>query len=81
MALWALVIAIEEYPAIQGMAKRLDGTHNAGRRFREWLIKNKRVPAANIVACAGAQCRWRTAGTTSDAVTKALEDLVIPLSR
>src|SRR5262245_33536779 len=39
MAVRALVIAIENYPAVQvgGIARKLDGTLNAGLAFKDWL--------------------------------------------
>ena len=40
MAVRALVVAIENYPAVKvgGIAKTLDGTLAAGLAFRDWLV-------------------------------------------
>src|SRR4051812_4592574 len=41
MAARALIIAIEDYPAVEGggIAKKLRGTLQAGLNFKEWLLQ------------------------------------------
>jgi hypothetical protein len=76
MASWGLIVAIEDYPDMSGWDKHLPGTNAAAARFRTWLIEKKQIPAANIVACAGPSCSWRTAGTRAEEFIAALTGLV-----
>ena len=76
MANWALIIAVENYPNMtSGMERNLPGTNAAAEAFRTW-VATKKVPIANVIACAGAECDWRTAGTTRGEIVGAIAELV-----
>src|SRR5262245_10329681 len=66
MAIRALIVAIESYPALQeGLARDLPGTMASAQRFREWLIGVKGADPANIRFCTpDATAPGRTAGAT-----------------
>src|SRR4051812_35342330 len=75
MQVWALIIAIEDYPDVK-LAKNLPGTNKAAETFRNWVINVKNAQPANIISCAGDSCTWRTRGTTRTDIGKALDQLV-----
>jgi hypothetical protein len=78
MNVWAVIIAIEDYPnLVGGWAQTLPGTNQAAEMFRDWVMQAKNVPAANILACAGAGCAWRTKGTTRKDMVDAFNALVV----
>lgn len=78
MAIWALIVAIEEYPHLAGgWARKLPGTNQAAADFRDWVMQVKNVPAVNIIACADASCTWRTTGNTRQEIVTAFTDLVV----
>jgi hypothetical protein len=58
----ALIIAIEDYPQAQALDRLLPGTNAGAEAFRDWLIQKKGVKQEHILACAGAECPWRTTG-------------------
>src|SRR5438105_841003 len=82
MTIWALIIAIENYPrenypsVAGGLARVLPGSSAAAEVFRNWAMAVKGVPAANIIACADPACAWRTTGTTRAEIANALVNLV-----
>jgi len=71
----AFIIAIEDYPLSSVLARQLPGTNEGAEAFRNWLIKKKKAPAENILACAGHSCKWRTTGTTHDEIVAELQKL------
>ncbi len=71
----ALIIAIEDYPNSTALAQQLPGTNKDAEAFRNWLISQKKVDEANILACAGPACTWRTTGTTHDEIVAELQKL------
>ena len=77
MAVWALIIAIQDYPGVAGgMASVLPGTNAAAETFRNWVIDVKKTPPANIFSCAGNAVAWRTRGTTRKEIGDTLDQLV-----
>jgi hypothetical protein len=77
MAIWALIIAIEDYPKItSGLARQLPGTNKGASDFREWVMTVKRVPDSNIIGCADASCGWRTTGNSRQEIVDAFDSLV-----
>lgn len=77
MAKWALIIAMEEYPKMfANFSSTLPGTSQAAHDFLDWVTTVKSVPTANIVACAGPACPWRTTGTTRREILDAFTDIV-----
>ena len=77
MTNWALIIAIQDYPNIfTKFANELPDTNTAATNFRDWVIGVKHVPVANIIACAGPDCAWRSTGTTRAEIVKAFLSLV-----
>ncbi len=78
MSVWAVIIAIEDYPKVGGgLARKLPGTNQAVEMFRDWVKTVKKAPAANIIACAGPGCAWRTKGTTRKEMVEAFNALVV----
>jgi hypothetical protein len=60
---WTVIIAIEDYPnVVGGLMRKLPRTNQAAELFRDWVMKVKKAPAANVIACAGTECNWRTKG-------------------
>jgi Caspase domain len=77
MSIWALIVAIEDYPGVtSALAKNLPGTNSAAEAFRNWLLLSKRVPTTNILACVAPSCSWRTAGTTRQEIVDEIGKLV-----
>jgi caspase domain-containing protein len=77
MTIWALIIAIENYPNVaDGLARILPGTNAAAEVFRNWAMTVKGVQEANVFACAEPACAWRTTGTTRPEIANALVNLV-----
>ena len=77
VANWALIIAIEDYPKMAGnFSNTLPGTIQSAHDFLEWVTTVKSVPAANVVACAGAAYAWRTTGTTRREILDAFTEIV-----
>ncbi|HZI06791.1 MAG TPA: caspase family protein [Archangium sp.] len=64
MPVRALVIAIEDYPQAEGLARKLEGTHQGAEAFIAWLQEKKGMRPEHIRYCAGADRPGRTAGTT-----------------
>jgi caspase domain-containing protein len=76
MTNWALIIAIQDYPNIvTKFAKELPETNATATNFRDWVKGAKNVPAANIIACAGPDCTWRSTGTTRAEIVEAFNNL------
>jgi hypothetical protein len=74
---WALIIAIEDYPKmLANFNGTLPGTNQAAHDFLNWVTTVKSVPTANVVACAGTACAWRTTGTTRREIIDAFTDIV-----
>lgn len=77
MAIWAMIVAIQDYPNMfAGLAQTLPDTNATAAKFRDWVMKVKSVPAANIIACAAADCGWRSTGTTRTEIVNAFTELV-----
>lgn len=81
MAVRALIVAIEDYPnvAAGGLAKKLDGTLNAGLAFRDWLQekwKRERIDAADqhLILCSE-PAQLGGIGATSGDIKRALLEL------
>ncbi len=65
MSARALIIAIEEYPAMQGgLAATLPGTIDAAVSFRRWLTDSRGVAAGDIRFCAQPRHADATTGAT-----------------
>ncbi len=65
MSVRALIIAIEDYPAMEGgLAATLPGTMEAAVNFRRWLLDHRGVAAADIRFCAHPRHADATAGAT-----------------
>src|SRR5689334_10313537 len=76
MAIRGLIIAIEKYPAIQGLGNELPGTTAAGVAFRKWLINVKKVDPQNILFCTeDATAQGRTSGAMIDDLLEAVASL------
>jgi Caspase domain len=82
MAVRALIIAIENYPEVVGggiMAKTLPGTLQAGRRFKDWLLKKwkqeKRNDADTQLIFCSEPVQPGGSGASSKDIRKALRDL------
>jgi hypothetical protein len=74
---WAVIVAIQDYPSIfTGLAKKLADANAAAMQFRDWVIAVKSVPPANIIACAGEGCGWRTTGTSRKDIVNAFTQFV-----
>src|ERR1022692_2921128 len=74
---WAVIVAIQDYPSIfTGLAKKLADANAAAMQFRDWVIAVKSVPPANIIACAGEGCGWRTTGTSRKDIVDAFTQFV-----
>src|SRR5262249_53234694 len=58
------IIAIENYAQSTSLGSPLQETNQAGENFRDWLMKKKGLKPADIFACAGPECPWRTTGPT-----------------
>lgn len=72
----ALVIAIEDYPGVGGLARKLEGTNAAAEAFIWWLRDKKGVPAANIHYCAATDRPGRGAGTARMELVREAKALV-----
>jgi hypothetical protein len=78
MSVWAVIVAIEDYPnVVGGLAQKLPDTNRAAALFRDWVIEVKNAPASNVISCAGAGLPWRTKGTTRQEIVDAFNWLVI----
>ncbi|HEX3254000.1 MAG TPA: caspase family protein [Pyrinomonadaceae bacterium] len=71
----AFIIAIEDYPNSTMLAQTLPNTNKDADEFRNWLITEKQVDPASILACASPACGWRTTGTTHDEIVDELKEL------
>jgi hypothetical protein len=71
----ALVIAIEDYPAAEGISPRLEGTNKAAEDFIAWLKDKKGVPAEHIRYCAAEGRPGRTTGTLRTEIVRAAREL------
>jgi hypothetical protein len=79
MAVRALVIAIENYPAVQvgGIAKRLPGTLKAGLDFKAWLLakwKSEGLADTQLILCSD-PVQVDGAGATAEEIRSALLQL------
>jgi hypothetical protein len=73
----ALVIAIEDYPQADGLARTLEGTNDAADAFIEWLIQTRKLPLEHIRYCgAPGRRRGRTRGTTREEILEEVQLLV-----
>jgi hypothetical protein len=73
----AWVIAIEDYPQMQGaLAGKLPGTHASARAFIDWLQTRKGVKPADIIFNTdGAALAGRTRGATRAELIQSLRDV------
>src|SRR5438132_6221816 len=72
----ALIVAIENYPDAEDVARTLPGTVDGGNHFLDWLITTKKVNPRHILYCADRDVPGRTADTTRAAITESLSELV-----
>ncbi len=77
MASRALIIAIENYPAAEGIEQTLEGTIDTGLKFRDWLLEKwKDLPDSEkqVVFCSSPKQPFGT-GATQQELFAALQQL------
>ena len=72
----ALIVAIEHYPESTATSQALPGTIEAAERFARWLQTELAVQKEDIVFCASGQSDYRTHGTATQEVKRAILDLI-----
>ena len=76
MPVRALIIAVENYPALnEALSGTLTGTLDNAVAFRKWLIKTKSADRANILFCCEPRTTEATAGASKKEIRKAIIDL------
>lgn len=76
MAVRALIIAVERYPALrEPLTGDLTGTLQTAERFRDWLVSAKGAAGKDILFCSEPASPHTTSGASKREIRKALLDL------
>jgi len=72
----AFIVAVEHYPESTATSRHLPGTIASAERFAGWLQKELGVDKKNVVFCSSGDSDFKTHGTTTPQIKRAILDLI-----